>query len=187
MRSSSDFLRAHLPGSLSIPRSRTFLHWAGSLLDPDSDIVLVADTPVTYAARDAMHDLALIGFDHVRGAIELAELRALAPNGFASVPVISAAELAAGHDGGTILDVRNDNEWNAGHIPGAIHIPLSRLGAHIDELRSAGPLVVHCQGGARSAIAASLLRADGIHEITDVEGGYPAWLRAVDGGARKAS
>jgi hydroxyacylglutathione hydrolase len=187
LRASSKFLRAHLPGSLSIPRSRTFLHWAGSLLDPDGDIVLVADAPVTFAARDAMHDLALIGFDRVLGAIELDGLEALAPTGFASVPVISAAELAARTDGRTILDVRNDSEWNAGHIPGAIHIPLPRLAAHVAELRTAGPIVVHCQGGARSAIAASLLRAEGIHDITDAEGGYPAWLRAVDGAARKES
>jgi len=134
-----------------------------------------------------MHDLALIGFDRVRGALELDSLRPLAAGGFARVPVISAAELATDRGGRTILDVRNDGEWKAGHIPGALHIPLPRLEAHIAELRDAGPLVVHCQGGARSAIAASLLRAEGIADITDVEGGYPAWLRAVDGAARKAS
>ncbi|MEO8563535.1 MAG: MBL fold metallo-hydrolase [bacterium] len=184
VRSSADFLSGHLPGSLSIPLSRTFLHWAGSLLDPRSEVVLVANPPVTHAARDAMYDLALIGFDRVLGALQPSVLRALAPDGLESIPIISAAELAAESDVRTILDVRNDAEWNAGHVPGAIHVPLSQLPARIAELRDAGPIAVHCQGGSRSAIAASFLRARGIAEITDVEGGYPAWLRATNAVAR---
>lgn len=179
VRASADFLRGHLRGAISIPRSRTFLHWAGSLLEPDREIVLVADPPVRDAALDAMRDLAVIGFDRVLGAVEPSALVELAPGGLSSVPVVSGAELAAHPNGGTVVDVRNESEWAAGHIPGAIHVPLSRLAGRIEELRRLGPLVVHCQGGARSAIAASLLRAGGIEDITDVEGGYPAWLRAA--------
>jgi hydroxyacylglutathione hydrolase len=187
VRASAEFLRGHLPGSIGIPLSRTFLHWAGSLLEPNRDIVLVADPPVKHVARDAMRDLALIGFDRVLGAIAPSALGSLAPDGLASVPIISAAELATHPDGRTIVDVRNDSEWDAGHIPGAIHVPLARLARHVEELREAGPLAIHCQGGARSAIAASVLRAEGIEDITDVEGGYPAWLRAASGDARKHS
>jgi hydroxyacylglutathione hydrolase len=132
-----------------------------------------------------MHDLALIGFDRVLGAIDPSSLGTLAPDGLERIPVISGEELAADSGVRTILDVRNDAEWEAGHIPGAIHVPLSRLPARIGELRDAGPLAVHCQGGSRSAIAASYLRASGIEEITDVEGGYPAWLRATNDVARK--
>jgi rhodanese-related sulfurtransferase len=104
----------------------------------------------------------------------------LAPAGLETIPIISAAELAARNGGRTIVDVRNDTEWDAGHIPGAIHVPLSQLPLRIAELRDAGPLAVHCQGGSRSSIAASVLRAAGVTDITDVEGGYPAWLRATD-------
>ena len=181
VRPSAAFLRSHLPGSLGIPSSRTFLHWVGSLVDPDRDIVLVADAPAKHAARDAMHDLALIGFDRVLGAIEPAAFSALAPNGFESVPVISAAELAERPDGRIVLDVRNDGEWQQGHIPGAMHVPLSRLPTRVAELRDVGPIAIHCQGGARSTIAASVLLAAGIRDVTDVEGGYPAWLRATGG------
>ena len=185
VRSSSAFLQGHLAGSLSVPLSRTFLHWAGTLLEPERDVVLVA--PNVHMTRDAMHDLALIGFDRVLGAIAPAALGSLAPAGLERVPVISAAELAARPDGRTIVDVRNDSEWAAGHIPGAIHIPLSRLSDRIGELRGVGPLAVHCQGGARSAIAASVLSANGIDDVTDVEGGYPAWLRATSEATRQTS
>jgi hydroxyacylglutathione hydrolase len=187
MRASGDFLRGHLRGSVSVPLSRTFLHWVGSLIDPGRDVVLVAEAPARHAAREAMHDLALIGFDRVLGAIEPSAFASLAPHGLESVPIISGAELAARSDGRTILDVRNDSEWEAGHIPGAIHVPLSRLPAHVSELRNAGPLAIHCQGGARSAIAVSVLRAEGIDDVTDVEGGYPAWLRAANGAGREGS
>jgi hydroxyacylglutathione hydrolase len=186
-RESAVFLGGHLPGSINVPLSRTFLHWVGSLVEPDQDVVLVAEAPARHAAREAMRDLALIGFDRVLGALEPSALASLAPDGLESVPIITAAELVAHPDGRTIVDVRNDGEWESGHIPGAIHAPLSRLAAHLPTLRDAGPLAIHCQGGARSAIAVSVLRAEGIDDVTDVEGGYPAWLRASNGAGRTGS
>jgi hydroxyacylglutathione hydrolase len=101
----------------------------------------------------------------------------LSTRGTESVPSIRADAIDVEGATTTIVDVRNQTEWNAGHLPGAIHIPLTRIAEHIDELRDAGPLVVHCQGGARSVIAASVLRAAGITDVTNVDGGYPAWLR----------
>ena len=77
-----------------------------------------------------------------------------------------------------VLDVRTDAEWNAGHIPGAVHVPLGRLPERLASLPRTVPLVVHCQGGTRSAIAASLLRAQGFDDVTNLAGGFAGWVRA---------
>lgn len=77
-----------------------------------------------------------------------------------------------------MLDVRNRSEWDEGHVPGARLVPLAELNARLEELRDTGPIAVHCQSGARSAVAASVLRAAGFADVTNVDGGYTAWLRA---------
>ncbi|MEW6280118.1 MAG: rhodanese-like domain-containing protein, partial [Candidatus Eremiobacterota bacterium] len=77
-----------------------------------------------------------------------------------------------------ILDVRTAREWDSGHIPGATHIPLGHLPGRLEELRGdSRPLAVHCQSGARSAIAASLLRQAGFADVVDL-GPFPAWVKA---------
>jgi hydroxyacylglutathione hydrolase len=90
--------------------------------------------------------------------------------------------------GSVILDVRSAGEYNGtevrakhgGHIPGAVNIPLAELVARVHELRAhAGrPIAVHCQGGSRSAVAASVLQANGFSDVSNVQGGYSAWTRA---------
>jgi hydroxyacylglutathione hydrolase len=177
-RPATEFVASHVPESISIPAGHSFLHWAGALLDPDRDVVLIAADERHRDAVAERRDLALIGFDRVRGALSPSALATLSPHGTESVPSIRAGALDVESTRATIVDVRNPVEWNAGHLPGAIHVPLTRIAEHLDELRDAGPLVVHCQGGARSVIAASVLRAAGITDVTNVDGGYPAWLRA---------
>jgi hydroxyacylglutathione hydrolase len=78
----------------------------------------------------------------------------------------------------TVLDVRNRSEWEEGHVPGARLLPLPELTSRLHELRDAGPILVHCQGGSRSAVAASVLRAAGIPDVANVQGGFTEWLRA---------
>jgi hydroxyacylglutathione hydrolase len=77
-----------------------------------------------------------------------------------------------------VLDVRSKAEWNAGHIAGAHHVPLGDLPAHAASLPSNAPLVVHCEGGARSAIAASVLAAAGQRDVIDLPGGFREWREA---------
>ena len=186
VRPTREFVCAHLPGSLSIPLGRSFLHWAGSLLDPGRQLVLIVGDGAAPDARSASRDLGLIGFDRVLGSLTLSALDALEVARRESISSIAADELASGRARGTIVDVRTATEWNAGHIPGALHVPLMQIAEHVDRLRGAGPLVLHCQGGARSVIAASVLRAAGITDVTNMDGGYPAWLRraAATSGSR---
>ena len=179
LRAAEAFVAKHAVDSLNIPFGRSFLHWAGSLLDPKRDLVLIAPDETRHAASVATRDLALIGFDRVLGALGPSSIDALSPLGTTEIPVIPASDVAAGRFRGTIVDVRTAAEWNEGHIPGAVHVPLMQIDEHVKALRDAGPLVLHCQGGARSVIAASVLQVTGITDVTNVEGGYPAWLQSV--------
>jgi hydroxyacylglutathione hydrolase len=176
-RTPAAFLDRHLSGAILVPLGRSFVTWAGSVLDPMEESVLVLSPDDLPMAHDAIHDLALIGFDRVLGPISAAELFADPPRALARLRTIPAAEIGEDRRA-TVLDVRAESEWSEGHVPGALNIPLARLPERIHELRDAGPIVVHCQGGARSAIAASLLQAGGIADVVNADGGYDAWARA---------
>jgi hydroxyacylglutathione hydrolase len=175
-RTPSEFLAEHLEEAINIPLGRSFLTWAGSVLDPAREIVLLVSPAERHLAPEAIHDLALIGFDRVLGVMAATNLSTLAPRDVSSIPVMPAADIGAAPNA-TIIDVRSEAEWNEGHIPGARHFPLTQLATRAEELRELQPIVVHCQGGARSSIAVSVLRAFGIHDVTNADGGYAAWER----------
>jgi hydroxyacylglutathione hydrolase len=94
------------------------------------------------------------------------------------VPQVSADELKQRLPSNdlVVVDVRNDNEWKEGHIAEAIHIPLGQLAQRVNELPASDNIVVHCQGGTRSSIAASLLQKLGRKNVTNLTGGYRRWL-----------
>jgi hydroxyacylglutathione hydrolase len=98
-----------------------------------------------------------------------------------SVQQMSVAELherlQAGDKALTVVDVREDSEWNEGHIPGAIHIPFHDLMAHLDDLPSNRPVATICGGGTRSSIAASLLQAQGFEPV-NITDGMDTWNEA---------
>jgi len=78
----------------------------------------------------------------------------------------------------TVVDVRGNAEWEAGHVPGVQNVPVGYLAERMSELPSGLPLIVHCQGGARSSIAASVLQARGVKNVMNLVGGYAAWEQA---------
>ena len=78
----------------------------------------------------------------------------------------------------TVVDVRADQEWDAGHLPNAKHIMLGYLEERVMEIPTDKPVLVHCRSGARSAIAASLLQAKGITNVINLQGGYLDWHQA---------
>ena len=85
--------------------------------------------------------------------------------------------LVASNGSSRILDVRGRSEYEEGHIPNALNIPLGELQQRLDEIPP-GPVVVHCQGGSRSAIAASILQQHGRNDVSNLSGGFSEWERS---------
>jgi hydroxyacylglutathione hydrolase len=161
------FAAGHVPGSFSLEYGDSFATYLGWLIPWGAPLTLVGETGRQIAA--AQRDLARIGIDHLAGA-------ALAGSGdwpgssrLATYPVSDYAGLAtAFHTRGVaILDVRRAPERAGGHIIGSFHVPLHELPARLRDPPH-GPLWVHCQGGYRASVAASLLRAAG-HAVTAVD------------------
>ena len=176
VRPTREFAAAHVPGTINIPLSKSFTTWAGSLVPYDRDIVLLAEEREN--VDRAVSALSLIGHDRIVGWGDHAvreEWRA------AGKPLDSTAQVepaaVVGHDV-QLVDVRASSEWNAGHAPGAQHFFLGNLEKLADSLSRDTPIVTQCQGGSRSAIAASVLRAHGFKNVSNMHGGFDAWKRA---------
>jgi rhodanese-related sulfurtransferase len=95
------------------------------------------------------------------------------------IPTVRVEDVPEDLTGTAILDVREDDEWAAGHLPGAVHIPLHQLPLRLAEVPASGdaPVLVVCHVGARSAQAVAWLNAQG-HRAANLEGGLDAWSRA---------
>ena len=179
-RTSAAFAEGHVQGTLNIPLNKSLATWAGWLVAYDVDIHLVAEDQG--AVHEAVRELAMIGLDRVTtwyapsvfdewkgtgrdlGTIAKVDAHALAPR------------LARGEV--TVIDVRNRSEFEAGHLPGALHIPVGYLPERLAEIPRDRPIVLQCQGGGRSAIAASLLQKLGVINTEDLLGGLGAWQLA---------
>jgi hydroxyacylglutathione hydrolase len=178
-RPADSFADGHAPGTLNIPLGKSFSTWAGTLLPYDRDICLIAATQAD-AAR-AAREMAKIGLDRVAGwfATDSLAVWADAGGGVERVTQASAPGIAARVTSGevTVVDVRSATEWAHGHLPGALHIPLGLLTERLGEIPRGRPVVVHCQGGTRSAMAASVLLGRGIQDVINLRGGYDEWRR----------
>jgi glyoxylase-like metal-dependent hydrolase (beta-lactamase superfamily II)/rhodanese-related sulfurtransferase len=188
VREAADFEGAHLAGTINIGLKGQYATWSGTILKHDRPIVVIADPG---DEPEAIMRLGRIGFDNVAGYLE-GGMTALAdrPDLVATTARITARALAERIAEGrapAILDVRGPKEWEAGHLDGAVHIPLNQLSDRLAEVPAGRPLVVHCQGGYRSAIAASLLKKHGAAEPLDLVGGYKAWAATQPGAADGAS
>ena len=180
-RRAGEFAAQHIPGTINIPLDRSFATWADWLLPYDTDIHLLIDDGQSNALSGAVRSLALIGLDRVAGYFTDGVLSSWTQSGreLQSVPQLHAADLAAllSRGAAAVVDVRGRSEWEAGHVPGVPNIPLGYLLDHVAELPSDRPVVLLCQGGARSAIAASLLQARGVSRAVNLVGGFVEWQR----------
>lgn len=179
IRRAEQYAAGFVPGTLSIPLNRSFLGWAGWLVPYDRDIYLLTDAEDDVSARSAAAELAMIGLDRVMGwfgadAFATWKWRNRALD---RVPQMTPDELAVAmkSDSVVIVDVRAESEWEAGHIPGAHSAPLGRMLERLPALPEGKRVVLTCQGGGRSSIAASLLRARGLAAGENLQGGLTAW------------
>jgi glyoxylase-like metal-dependent hydrolase (beta-lactamase superfamily II)/3-mercaptopyruvate sulfurtransferase SseA len=167
----------HIPGSLNIGLGGQFASWAGALIGARTPVILVAEDEES--VRGARTRLARVGLENVAGYLAGGILewdRAGLP--LARVEQISAEELRARleePEPPRLLDVRRPLEWQAGHIPAAIHIPLHELSQKGDTLDKEARVAVICAGGYRSSIATSVLERLGFKQVTNVIGGMAAY------------
>lgn len=180
-RPRADYAAGHLHGAIGIPLNRSFTTWAGALLPYDVDLYLVVGEG---AVEQAVRDLALIGLDRVAGFVtpDVVSEWAAAGRPLERVRELDATQLASELDGPEaplVVDVRGAAEYAAGHLPGVPNIPLAELGDRLGEIPRERPVVLQCQGGTRSTIAAGVLQARGFPDVRSLAGGYRAW--AADG------
>ena len=177
LRRADAFAAAHVPGTINIPLTRSFPTWAGSVLPYDADIYLIGDDE--RATIEATHDLSLIGLDRVAGRFtrQVIDRWRDAGGAIGTVAQIDARTLADELRTGAVavLDVRDESEWDEGHLAEAIHLPLATLASRLGDIPRGRPIVVHCQAGSRSAIAASILTASGMPYVRNLTGGIAAW------------
>lgn len=177
VRSAVDFEAASLTGSLNIALRGSYATWCGSLLSHDRPIVVLAESG---SEEEAVMRLGRIGFDNVAGFLE-GGMEALRddPQLVRMIPRITAAELAdqrTAPAAPVVLDVRSEKEHGIVHLAGSLNIPLNHLRERLAEVPSDCPVVVHCEGGYRSAIACSLLSQAGRSNFQDLVGGIKAWI-----------
>jgi hydroxyacylglutathione hydrolase len=178
----SEFAVGHVPGTINIPLNKSFTTWAGWLVPYDRPFYLILDDACAHCVDEAVRDLAMIGLDQAAGYFgrDAIEAWAAEHHQLASVRQISSTELASEMRKGnvTVIDVRGATEWEAGHLPGVPNIPLGYLTERLADLPQNKPIVVQCQGGSRSAIAASVLRAEGFEDVINLVGGFAGWQAA---------
>lgn len=177
VREAVDFEGAHFAGAINIGLKGKYATWCGSILSHEQPIVVIADAG---SEEEAVMRLGRIGFDHVAGYLGdgMAALETR-PELVRTLPRITApalAELAKDPQPPFVLDVRSEKEWNAGHLADGHNIPLTHLRERVNEVPKDRPVVIHCEGGYRSAIGASLLAGAGRTNVTDLVGGIKAWM-----------
>ncbi len=167
------FSAGHVPGSLSIPLRPQFASWLGWLVGRERTLLFVADQDQDRA--DLVRQSLNIGYEHLAGelagGIEAWRSQDLS---VATVPLVAADEA-----GGTLVDVRQRDEFASGHVPGALNVELGETAEQASAL-PAGPLTVICGHGERAMSAASLLLVQGRTDVSVLVGG-PADVVAARG------
>ncbi|MEZ6016849.1 MAG: MBL fold metallo-hydrolase [Planctomycetota bacterium] len=180
-REQEDFAHGHLRGSTNVPLDGKYANWAGSVLDLERPVILIA-TPGT--EHEAALRLGRIGIDDVLGYLD----GGIASAGAVGGDVVHTERIRPDElehrlwkpEAPHVLDVRTCGEWAEGHIEGAWHIPLAQLEQRIAEVPADRALVVICRSGYRSSIAASMLRRmlPTLPAVVDLAGGMDAWNAA---------
>lgn len=167
-----EFAAGHIAGSLSIALRPAFASWLGWLAPAEGPLMFVLGPEQD--RRDLVSQCLKVGYENLVGELDggIAAWRA------AGLPIRTVQLRQASDDvDPTTLDVRQVNEWDAGHLPGARHIELGSI-RDSDEAIPAGPLTIYCGHGERAMSAASLLETTGHGPLAVLDGGFEAWSQA---------
>jgi hydroxyacylglutathione hydrolase len=176
VRDPAEYAKGHLAGSINIGLGGQYATWAGTLLDRARPIVIVAEPG---REQEAALRLGRIGFDHIGGYLHggmeaLVDRPDLVWPTERVAPLAVAEELASANPP-LLLDIRSPREWATRHIDGGINLPLNHLQERIGEIPRNRRIAVHCAGGYRSSIAASILHRYGITNLIEMAAGLAAW------------
>jgi hydroxyacylglutathione hydrolase len=179
VRLGSEYDRGHIPGSYQVGLDGPFSAWVGWLIPRGRPIVLAGGTDAEH--REAQRQLQRIGFDGISGALD-GGMDAWRSNGralstFETVDIDDMAERILSAQPMTVVDARDDHEWAAGHVPGAVHMYVPDVSHWAGEISREAPVAVHCATGYRAGIAASLLEQAGLNQIIHVNGPFSDWDR----------
>lgn len=172
VRHENDFVRKHIPGSIFIGIQGNFAPWVGALImNVNQPLLLVIPEG---REQETITRLARVGFDHalgyLKGGIEAWEAAGFETD---SIESISPESFAAQYSKDSlVVDVRKPGEFAAEHVANAVNIPLDTINTHMAEVPKEEPFYLHCQGGYRSVIMASILKARGYHQLINVEKGF---------------
>jgi glyoxylase-like metal-dependent hydrolase (beta-lactamase superfamily II)/rhodanese-related sulfurtransferase len=165
VRSFGRFGAGHIPGSLSIELRPQFASWLGWLVGRDRPVVFVTDADTD--RRELVRQCLTVGYEHLAGELD-------GGMGAWTGPIGHVGLVPVGQVVGPVLDIRQDAEYEAGHLPGAAHVELGALTDTESRVES-GPMTVMCGHGERAMTAASLLAAGGRPHLAVAVGGPTDW------------
>jgi hydroxyacylglutathione hydrolase len=174
VRPMADYTERHVPGSLSNTFRSVYATWLGWLVPREVPLLFVTgQVPLERVVDESL----LVGYEHFAGWLA-GGMEAWAASGrpVQEAKLVDARQARqALQEGAVSLDVREQQEFESGHIPGSIHIPLGSLESHLDRLPKGNPILVYCGHGERSATGLSLLERADFGPLLNLDGGIGAW------------
>jgi hydroxyacylglutathione hydrolase len=179
VRPGREYDQGHIPGSYSVSLEGPVSAWVGWLVPRARPIILAGGSDAHHV--EAQRQLHRIGYDAIAGALD-GGMDAWRDSGrdlstFETVEVEDMAVWILSAEPMTVIDARDEHEWAAGHVPGAVHMYVPDVPNRADEIPREAPVAVHCASGYRAGIAASLLEQAGLRRIIHVNGPYSDWDR----------
>lgn len=171
-RDAEEFAKGFIPNSINIGIDGNFAMWVGEMIpDIKQEILLVTDPG---REEESVIRLSRVGYDFAIGFLESGfEAWKNAGKEVDHVKRMNATELVQANAAGIpIIDVRKKSEFDSEHVVGAVNIPLNQINQHLAEIPKDKPFILHCAGGYRSMIAASILKQRGWDDFKDVRGGF---------------
>ncbi|RMF28284.1 MAG: rhodanese-like domain-containing protein, partial [Bacteroidetes bacterium] len=175
-RSPQEFAAGHIPNSIFIGLDGNFAPWVGALI-PDLQQPIVVIAPEG-REEEAVTRLARVGYDHtlgyLKGGIEAWKAAGKELDRVESIPAAELESRFRQKLDGTLLDVRRPTEFLTQHVVGAVNFPLDYINGNMHRLDRNAKYYIHCAGGYRSMITASILKSRGFHNVVDIQGGWKA-------------